>query len=130
MKKSFDNYGGYKMDKEKIFTEKAPKAIGSYSQGVKIKDFLYTSGQIPVDPITEKIVEGGVEVQTKRALENLKAILEKGGASLHQVIKTTVFLKDMNQFSSMNEIYQQYFKEPYPARSCIEVARLPKDVEV
>ena len=118
------------MDKEKIFTEKAPKAIGSYSQGVKIKDFLYTSGQIPVDPITEKIVEGGVEVQTKRALENLKAILEKGGASLHQVIKTTVFLKDMNQFSSMNEIYQQYFKEPYPARSCIEVARLPKDVEV
>jgi 2-iminobutanoate/2-iminopropanoate deaminase len=122
--------GGYKMDKVMIHTPKAPQAIGPYSQGIKIGNLLYTSGQIPVDPLTGKVAEGGMVEQTKMTLENLKAVLEAGGSSLHQVIKTMIFIKDMNQFHDVNQVYQDYFKEPYPARSCIEVARLPKDVEV
>jgi 2-iminobutanoate/2-iminopropanoate deaminase len=118
------------MDKEMIHTNEAPQAIGPYSQGIKIGNLLYTSGQIPMDPQTGKVAVGGVGAQTKMTLENLKAVLEAGGSSLHQVIKTMIFIKDMDQFHVVNQVYQDYFKEPYPARSCVEVARLPKDVEV
>ncbi|MDD4295989.1 MAG: RidA family protein [Ruminiclostridium sp.] len=111
-----------------INTNKAPAAIGPYSQGVDIGNLIFSSGQIPVNPSTGKIADGDIEEQTKQVLENLKNVLLAGGSDLSKVIKTTVFIKDMNHFSKINEIYAQYFIEPYPARSCVEVARLPKDV--
>mgnify|MGYP000436070981 CR=1 FL=1 len=111
-----------------IKTDKAPAAIGPYSQGIDTGVFIFTSGQIPVDPSTGEIVRGGIEEQTAQVLENLKNVLEAGGSSISKVVKTTVFLKDMNSFSAMNEVYKKYFADPYPARSCIEVSRLPKDV--
>lgn len=113
-----------------ISTEKAPKAIGPYSQAVKIGDFLYTSGQIPIDVNTGNVVEGGVESQTRMVLKNLEAVLKEAGLSLENVVKATIFIKDMNMFATINEVYGEYFKKPYPARSCVEVARLPKDVLV
>ena len=116
-----------------ISTANAPTAIGPYSQAVRIGDFLYTSGQVALDPATGHIVTGGIEAQTTRVLENLKAVLEAGGASLGQVFKTTVFLKDMNDFAAMNAIYGKYFAPEgivAPARSTVEVARLPKDALV
>lgn len=116
--------------KEIVSTNNAPKAIGPYSQAVKIGNFVFTSGQIPLEPETGEKVKGGIEAQTKRVLDNLKAVLEAAGSSLDKVIKTTVFLKDMDQFGTINGIYGEYFKEPYPARSTIQVARLPKDVDV
>ncbi|MFB3850519.1 MAG: RidA family protein [Acidobacteriota bacterium] len=116
--------------REIISTEKAPGAIGPYSQAVKAGSFLFCSGQIPINPATKEIVEGGIEEQTKMALENLKAIIEAGGSSLSNVVKTTVFLKDMNDFAKMNGVYATFFKENPPARAAIEVARLPKDVLV
>lgn len=118
------------MEKKVISTEKAPSAIGPYSQAVKAGQFLFCSGQIPINPLTKEIVEGGIEEQTKMALENLKAVIEAGGSSLSNVVKTTVFLKNMNDFAIMNKIYSQYFKENPPARAAIEVARLPKNVLV
>ena len=111
-----------------INTDKAPKAIGPYSQGIDTGMFIFSSGQIPVNPSTGTIADGDIEEQTRQVLENLKHVLLAGGSDLSKVIKTTVFVKDMNHFSKVNEIYAQYFTEPYPARSCIEVARLPKDV--
>lgn len=116
------------MKKEVLTTNKAPEAIGPYSQAIKVGDFIYTSGQIPIDPATGQIVQGGIEAQTKQVLENLNAILTNAGSSFKNVIKSTVFVKDMNDFTAINNIYGQYFKEPYPARSLVEVARLPKDV--
>lgn len=116
--------------REIISTDKAPGAIGPYSQAVKAGSFLFCSGQIPINPATKEIVEGGIEEQTKMALENLKAIIEAGGSSLSNVVKTTVFLKDMNDFAKMNGVYATFFKENPPARAAIEVARLPKDVLV
>jgi 2-iminobutanoate/2-iminopropanoate deaminase len=116
-----------------ISTQKAPAAIGPYSQAVRIGDFLYTSGQVALDPATGQIVTGGIEAQTTRVLENLKAVLEVAGAGLEQVFKTTVFLKDMNDFAAMNAIYGKYFAPEgtvAPARSTVEVARLPKDALV
>lgn len=113
-----------------ISTEKAPKAIGPYSQAVKVGDFLYTSGQIPIDVNTGNVVEGGVESQTRMVLKNLEAVLKEAGLSLGDVVKATIFIKDMNMFATINEVYGEYFKKPYPARSCVEVARLPKDVLV
>lgn len=113
-----------------ISTEKAPKAIGPYSQAVKIGDFLYTSGQIPIDVNTGNVVEGGVESQTRMVLKNLEAVLKEAGLTLENVVKATIFIKDMNMFATINEVYGEYFKKPYPARSCVEVARLPKDVLV
>ncbi|NLL05283.1 MAG: RidA family protein [Clostridiaceae bacterium] len=113
---------------EVISTKDAPKAIGPYSQAIRVQNMVYTSGQIPVDPLSGEVVDGGIENQTKRALENLKAVLLEAGTGLENVIKTTVFIKDMKDFALVNNIYGQYFKEPYPARSCVEVARLPKDV--
>lgn len=117
------------MSREIISTSKAPGAIGPYSQAVKIDGRVYTSGQIPVNPTTGEVVEG-IEEQTKLVLENLKAVLNAAGTELDKVIKTTVFIKDMNEFAAINKIYGEYFAEPYPARSCVEVARLPKDVRV
>ncbi|SEP78178.1 2-iminobutanoate/2-iminopropanoate deaminase [Lachnospiraceae bacterium NE2001] len=114
--------------KEIISTEKAPAAIGPYSQAVKVGNLLFTSGMIPIDPATNTLVEGGIEVQAERALENVKALLEASGTSLDKVVKTVVFIKDMNDFAKVNEIYAKYFTENFPARSCVEVARLPKDV--
>lgn len=113
-----------------IHTEKAPKAIGPYSQAIKNGNMIFTSGQVPFDPITMEIIEGGVKEQTTRALESLKEILNEAGATLNDVVKTTVFIKDMNDFADINEIYASYFGEHKPARSCVEVARLPRDVKV
>lgn len=116
--------------KEIIATTKAPAAIGPYSQAVKLGNLIYTSGMIPLVPETMQIVEGDVQKQTRQVLENLKVLLESAGSSLENVIKTTVFIKDMNEFPRINEIYGEYFNVKQPARSCVEVARLPKDVLV
>ncbi len=116
------------MTKEIIHTTKAPAAIGPYSQAVKKGNLLVTSGQIPLDPDSGEIVGTEIQAQTERVLQNLQAVLQAGGASLGQVIKTTCFLNDMNDFAVFNEIYQKYFKENPPARSCVAVDRLPKDV--
>ncbi|MEM2900753.1 MAG: RidA family protein [Thermoplasmata archaeon] len=113
-----------------ISSKKAPGAIGPYSQAVRLGDFIFTSGQIPIDPSTGNIVQGGIKEQTKRVLENIKGLLEDAGSSLSNVVKTTVFLKDMSEFAQMNEIYGEYFKDKPPARSTVEVARLPKDVKI
>ena len=118
------------MTKEAISTNNAPKAIGPYSQAMKNENLVYTSGQIPLEPETGELVKGGVEAQARRVLENLKSVLEAAGTSMDKVIKTTVFLKDMEQFGTINAIYGEYFKEPYPARSTVQVSRLPKDVDL
>jgi len=121
------------MLKTAISTEAAPAAIGPYSQAVRVGDFVYTSGQVALNPATGSIVSGGIEAQTVRVLENLTAVLEAAGATLGQVFKTTVFLKDMNDFAVMNAIYGRYFAGEgvvAPARSTVEVARLPKDALV
>lgn len=113
--------------KEIIMTEKAPSAIGPYSQAVKYGNLVFTSGALGVDPATGLFVEGGIQAQTKQCLENIRAILEASGSSLQNVLKATVFIKDMNDFPKVNEIYGQYFTDKQPGRSCVEVARLPKD---
>lgn len=113
-----------------IATGNAPKAIGPYAQAVRWNGLLFVSGQIPLDPATGTLVGGDVASQTERVLENLKAILEAAGSSLDLVLKTTVFLKDMTEFSGMNEVYARYFPSNPPARSTVEVARLPRDVRV
>ena len=117
------------MNKEVIFTEKAPKAIGPYSQAQKVGDLLFTSGQIPLNPSTGELVTE-IKAATKQSLENIKAILEAAGTSLENVVKTVVSIKNMNDFGDVNEVYGEYFKENAPARSCVEVARLPKDALV
>lgn len=117
------------MEKRIIATENAPGAIGPYSQAVQIGEVVYTSGQLPVNPATGLIPED-VKEQTKQSLENVKAILEAAGTSMDKVVKTTVFIKDMNDFAQVNEVYGQFFAVPFPARSCVEVARLPKDAKV
>ena len=114
--------------KEIIATDKAPAAIGPYSQAVRVGDMIFTSGMIPIDPATNTLVEGGVDVQARRVLENVKALLEASGTSMDKVVKTVVFIKNMEDFAAINEVYAKYFPEPFPARSCIEVARIPKDV--
>ncbi|MCR4798513.1 MAG: RidA family protein [Lachnospiraceae bacterium] len=110
-----------------ISTDKAPAAIGPYSQAVEVNGIVYTSGVIPVDPATGNIPEGSV-AQAKQAFTNMKHLLEAAGTSMDKVLKTTVFIKEMNDFGAINEVYADFFPEPYPARSCVEVARLPKDV--
>jgi 2-iminobutanoate/2-iminopropanoate deaminase len=115
---------------ETVATDRGPKAIGPYSQAVRANGFVFLSGQIPLDPKTQQIVEGDVAVQTERVLENLKGVVEAAGSSLHHVVKTTVFLADMNDFAAMNEVYARYFTANAPARSTVEVARLPKNVRV
>lgn len=118
------------MIKEVISTTNAPGAIGPYSQGIKFGNLLFVSGQTPLDPATRKIAEGDVQCQAKQCIENIKAILEAAGSNLDNVLKSTVFIKDMNDFGRVNEIYAQYFTKNQPARSCVEVARLPMDVLV
>jgi 2-iminobutanoate/2-iminopropanoate deaminase len=115
---------------ESIQTDRAPQAIGPYSQAIKANGFIFASGQIPLDPATMRIVEGGIEEQTGRVLENLKSVLEAAGSSLDRVVKTTVYLADMNEFAAMNEIYARYFGATKPARATVQVARLPRDVKV
>ena len=110
-----------------ISTDKAPAAIGPYSQAIETDGFVFTSGVIPVNPATGEIPVT-VEEQANQAFSNLRNLIEASGNSISQVIKTTVFIKEMNDFGKINEIYKKYFKEPFPARSCVEVARLPKDV--
>ena len=117
------------MQKEIISTAKAPAAIGPYSQGVKIGDLIFTSGQLPVNSETGEM-PSDIKEATKQSLENIKAILEEAGSSLDKVIKVVVFIKDMNDFAKVNEVYRTYFTENPPARSCIEVARLPKDAVI
>ena len=114
------------MDKQIISTENAPKAIGPYEQAIRVGDFVYASGQIPLDPETGKLVEGEIKVQTRRALENLKAVLEAAGSSLDRVVKTTVFLKNIADFAAMNEVYAEYLGAAKPARSTVAVADLPR----
>lgn len=115
--------------KKQIQTEKAPAAIGPYSQAIEINGLLFTSGQLPIDPATGQMPQG-IEQQTAVSLGNVKAILEEAGLDTTAVIKTTVFIKDMEDFAQMNEVYSTFFTQPYPARSCVEVARLPKDALV
>ena len=118
------------MANQVIHTENAPAAIGPYSQAVKAGDLLFVSGQVPFVPETMEIVEGDVKAQTAQSLKNLQAILKEAGADFSNVVKTTVFIKDMNEFAQINEVYAEYFGENKPARACVEVARLPKDVKV
>lgn len=110
-----------------ISTDKAPAAIGPYSQAIEVNGMVFTSGVIPVDPQTG-VIPATIEEQANQAFSNLKNLIEASGATIDKVIKTTVFIKEMNDFGKINEIYATYFKEPFPARSCVEVARLPKDV--
>ncbi|MNI66350.1 RutC family protein [compost metagenome] len=114
------------MSKKQVSTDKAPGAIGPYSQAIIAGNWVYTSGQLGLDPSTGELAED-VQAQARQSLTNVQAILEEAGVSLDQVLKTTVFLKDMNDFAAVNEVYSTFFKEPYPARSAVEVARLPKD---
>jgi 2-iminobutanoate/2-iminopropanoate deaminase len=116
--------------KQAISSPGAPKAIGPYSQAVRAGQLLFLSGQVPLDPVTGQMIDGDVAAQTRRVFENLRAVLEAGGRSFADVVRTTVFLADMNDFAAMNEIYGQYFVEPYPARATVQVARLPKDARV
>ena len=113
--------------KNVISTDKAPAAIGPYSQAIEVNGMVYTSGVIPVDPATGNIPEGSV-AQARQAFTNLTNLLEAAGTSAANVVKTTVFIKEMNDFAAINEVYAEFFSSPYPSRSCVEVARLPKDV--
>lgn len=116
--------------KQVVSTNKAPGAIGPYSQAIKGNGFVFVSGQLPVDPVSGQFADGGIVAQTKQSLENVKAILAEAGCTLDDVVKTTVFIKDMNDFAVMNKMYAEYFTQDCPARACIEVARLPKDALV
>lgn len=116
--------------KTAISTPDAPGAIGPYSQAIRAGDFLFVSGQIPLDPATGALIQGDIAAQTHRVLRNLAAILEAAGASFHHVVKTTVYLADMSEFAAMNEVYGTYFPAPAPARATVQAARLPRDVRV
>ncbi|MBQ6320195.1 MAG: RidA family protein [Lachnospiraceae bacterium] len=115
------------MGKKIITTDKAPAAIGPYSQAIEAGGFVFASGQIPVDPATGNIPDG-IEAQAKQALTNVKNLMEASGLSMDNIVKTSVFIKDMNDFAKVNEVYASFFESDFPARSCVEVARLPKDV--
>ena len=116
------------MEKKVIVSEKSPAAIGPYSQAIEYNGLIYTSGVIGVNPATGELVSGPAEVQADQAISNLAALLEAAGTSMANVVKTVVFIKNMDDFGKINEVYAKYFEEPYPSRSCVEVARLPKDV--
>jgi 2-iminobutanoate/2-iminopropanoate deaminase len=116
--------------KDIVLTDKGPKPIGPYSQAVKSNGFLFASGQVALDPRSNEFIGGDIRQQTERAMENIKAVIEAAGSNLHHVVKTTVFLKDMNDFAAMNEAYGKYFPAAPPARSTVQVARLPKDALV
>ena len=116
--------------KNVISTDKAPAAIGPYSQAIEVNGMVYTSGVIPINPTTGELVSGPAELQADQAISNLAALLEAAGTSMANVVKTVVFIKNMDDFGKINEVYAKYFPAPYPARSCVEVARLPKDVAI
>jgi 2-iminobutanoate/2-iminopropanoate deaminase len=118
------------MPREIVTTTDAPAAIGPYSQAVKANGFVFVSGQIPIDPATGERVPGGIQAETRQVLDNLRAILEASGSDLTKVVKATLFIADMNQFGTINAIYAEYFDTAPPARACVEVARLPKDVQI
>jgi 2-iminobutanoate/2-iminopropanoate deaminase len=120
-----NDYNKFDM-REAISTTKAPAAIGPYSQAIKVGNLVYTSGQIPIDPATGSFVEGGIKEQTRQSLLNVQAILKKVGLTMANVVKTTVFMTDMNDFADMNAVYAEFFAEPYPARSAVAVKTLPK----
>ena len=113
-----------------VASDRAPKAIGPYSAALRAGGLLFVSGQVPIDPSTGAMVDGDIGAQTRQVLQNLSALLEAGGASLSDVVRTTVYLADMNDFAAMNEVYRSFFSEPYPARSTIQAARLPRDARV
>ena len=113
-----------------ISTDKAPAAIGPYSQAIEVNGMIYTSGMIPIDPSTGELVTGSVEAQAEQAISNLEALLAASGSSIEKVVKTVVFISNMDDFGKINEVYAKHFKEPYPARSCVQSARLPKDVAI
>jgi 2-iminobutanoate/2-iminopropanoate deaminase len=115
---------------ETVTTDRGPKAIGPYSQAVRANGFVFLSGQIPLDPKTQQVVEGNASVQTERVLENLKGVVEAAGSSMQRVVKVTVFLADMNDFAAVNEVYSRYFVTHPPARSTVEVSKLPRNVRV
>lgn len=114
------------MNREAIQTAQAPAALGPYAQAVKVGNLLFTSGQIAIDPATNQMVAGDIVAQTKQVFANLQAVLAAAGATMQQVVKTTVFVQDLKDFATLNEVYATYFTAPYPARSCVEVAALPK----
>ncbi len=116
--------------KNVISTDKAPAAIGPYSQAIEVDNMIFTSGVIPINPATGELVTADAATQAEQAISNLKALLEASGSSMEKVVKTVVFIKNMDDFGSINEVYAKYFPAPYPARSCVEVARLPKDVAI
>ncbi len=118
------------MDKQFIQTKNAPAAIGPYSQAVKTGSLLFVSGQVPINPNTGSVITGGIEIETHQVMKNISAILQEAGCSLSNVVKTTIFLKSMNDFAKVNEVYASYFKSNFPARETVEVSRLPKDVNV
>ena len=119
------------MSNQKILTEKAPKPIGPYSQGIVVDGkFVYTAGQVAIDPATNQLVQGDIKVQTRQVLKNVEAILNAAGTSMNSVVKTTVFLTDFNDFAAMNEVYAEFFSGSAPARSTVEVSRLPRDMKV
>lgn len=113
-----------------ISTDKAPAAIGPYSQAIEVNGMIYTSGMIPIDPSTGELVTGSVEAQAEQAISNLEALLAASGSSIEKAVKTVVFISNMDDFGKINDVYAKHFKEPYPARSCVQVARLPKDVAI
>ena len=117
-------------DRTTVASEHAPAAIGPYTQAIAAGGFVFCSGQIPLDPATNQLVEGGIEIQTRRVLDNLAAVLQAGGSSLQQVVKTTIFLQDMDDFATVNTIYAEYFGSEPPARATVQVARLPRDVRI
>ena len=118
------------MDKKIITTSEAPAAIGPYSQAIRIGEFLYTSGQISLDPKSMELITGNIEVETERVLKNIEAILNADGLNLNNIIKTTVYLTDLSEFGRMNQVYEKFFVENKPARACVQVAALPKDAKV
>ncbi|WP_408956183.1 RidA family protein [Natroniella sp. ANB-PHB2] len=118
------------MPKKSINTKQAPAALGPYAQATELNGTLFVSGQIPIDPKTEKLVTGDIQLQTEQVLENLKAVLTKAGYGFQDVMKAEVFIDNMNEFAEMNQVYADYFTSNPPARACVEVARLPKDVKV
>jgi len=118
------------MEKETVVIKNAPAPLGPYSPAVKVGDFVFVSGQVPIDPSTGKLIETGIEEQVRQSLDNVKALLEASGSSLDKVVKVVVFIKDMDDFQAMNKVYAEYFTSAHPARSCVQVARLPLDAMV
>ena len=116
--------------KKSVFSSSAPKPVGSYSQAIAVGSWLFLSGQIPIDPHTEKIISGDIISQTERVMQNIQAVLEAHNMNFSHVVKAGIFLKNMDYFSSVNKVYSRYFKEPFPARSCVAVQELPKGVDI